>query len=99
MALTPQTSSEVDRLLRRLDDDAEFRYGFSLDPDAHLREFQLTDLERKLLGTRDQDDWFAYLYGGSHATQKYLNVVTVKVVTVKVAQVMSERLKAAVAKI
>jgi hypothetical protein len=75
---------EVDRLLHRLHEDAEFRYLFTLQPGECLEEFDLTPIERELLSSRDQNDWFTYIYGGQIRAQQLLNVVTVKVVTVKV---------------
>lgn len=82
---------EIERLMGRLENDASFRYRYSLNSNECLKMFNLSDTEKKLLSTRDQDDWFTYLYGGGYKMQKQLCVVTVKVVTVKLVRVAEKR--------
>lgn len=86
---------EIKRLMDCLENDAGFRYHYSLNPDECLKMFNLSDAEKRLLRTRDQDDWFTYLYGGGYKMQKQL-CVTFKVVTmnmnVKLARIVKEEI-------
>ncbi len=76
-------SPEVEKLMDRLENDAGFRYCYSLNPNECLKMFNLSDVEKRLLSTRDQDDWFTYLYGGGYEMQKQLCITTFKVTTLK----------------
>ncbi len=58
-------TAELDRLVERLHEDAEFRYAFAHDAEACLKGFDLSEEERELLETRDQDAWFTFGFGGN----------------------------------
>ncbi len=82
----PRVSPEASRFINRMHEDASFRCAFELEPLRCVEEYALSDEEKRLFSSREQNDWFSVAYGYDRFDPNTL-LATVKVKVVVVSLV------------